>query len=147
MQMRTDGNVNQWKDSTHTFDTVLADVERGECYVVEDDGSMVATFVLMLREESTYSRIDGAWLRDAPYVTIHRLASDGHRGGIAHFVFDWRESGGATCGWIHTLTTCACNVFLCNMDLCTVAQSGFRMEHPDAHTILQHRRVGIGSLP
>ncbi len=55
MQMRTDGNVNQWKDSTHTFDTVLADVERGECYVVEDDGSMVATFVLMLREESTYS--------------------------------------------------------------------------------------------
>ena len=31
MQMRTDGNVNQWKDSTHTFDTVLADVERGEC--------------------------------------------------------------------------------------------------------------------
>ena len=94
MQMRTDGNVNQWKDSTHTFDTVLADVERGECYVVEDDGSMVATFVLMLREESTYSRIDGAWLRDAPYVTIHRLASDGHRGGIAHFVFDWAREWG-----------------------------------------------------
>jgi len=93
-QMRADGNVNQWHDTTHSFDTILADIARGESFVVEEAGKIIATFVLMLRDEPTYATISGAWLRAAPYVTIHRLASDGHRGGIAHLVFDWAREWG-----------------------------------------------------
>ena len=33
-QMRADGNVNQWHDTTHSFDTILADIARGESFVV-----------------------------------------------------------------------------------------------------------------
>lgn len=88
-QMRADGNKNQWNDTTHSMESVLADIERSESYVVVEQGGIIATFVFMLRAEPTYAAIDGAWLRNAPYVTIHRLASDGHRGGIARLVFDW----------------------------------------------------------
>ena len=35
-------------------------------------------------DDPTYAEIDGAWLSDRPYATIHRVASDGtHRGVFA----------------------------------------------------------------
>ncbi len=72
------GNPTQWVDGYPRRELVTADIERGESYVVLEDGIVRGVFMFMQRIEPTYAYIeDGAWLNDAPYGTIHRVASDG----------------------------------------------------------------------
>ncbi len=35
------------------------------------------SFAFILGEDPTYQQIDGAWLNDQPYGTIHRIAGNG----------------------------------------------------------------------
>lgn len=47
-------------------------------YVIEEDGEVHAVFYFFIGPDETYQVIqDGAWLSDAPYGTIHQVASDG----------------------------------------------------------------------
>lgn len=76
--MRENGNPNQWNGSYPERTLLAEDMERKCLYVYEDKGGVHAVFVLALGEEPTYRYIEGgAWLNEAPYGTIHRLASDG----------------------------------------------------------------------
>ena len=40
-------------------------------------------------EDPTYGEIDGAWLSDGPYCTIHRVASRGEAHGLTGEIFHW----------------------------------------------------------
>ena len=82
--MRESGNPDQWNKGTPNVDTARADMERGVGYVaVDDEGEIVATFMFTLDGEPTYAKIyDGAWLNDAPYGVIHRIASNGTERGV-----------------------------------------------------------------
>ena len=44
-------------------------------YVVENDGRIDGVFALIFGEDPTYRMIEGNWLDDSPYGTIHRVAS------------------------------------------------------------------------
>ena len=77
-QMRKDGNLHQWSEVDYPICYTYKDIERGSCYVIEEDGKIHATFVFQLGEEITYQYIEGKWLNDKPYATIHRIASDGY---------------------------------------------------------------------
>lgn len=64
------------------------EITRGVCYVVEEAGEMVGTFCAIPGAEPTYQVIyDGAWPNDNPYLTIHRLASNGKAAGVARACF------------------------------------------------------------
>lgn len=77
-QMKKDGNLHQWTEVDYPIRYTYKDIEKGTCYVIEEDGVINATFVYQLGEEPTYKIIDnGAWLNDRPYGTIHRIASNG----------------------------------------------------------------------
>lgn len=78
--MRSQGNLSQWSDTYPSESSARADMERGWCHVVESEGRVVATFCLMTDPEPTYSSLDEAL--DVPYVTLHRVASDGSARGI-----------------------------------------------------------------
>lgn len=69
--------VNQWQDADGypNPDTVKADIARGECFLWEENGIVLATAVCSLREEEAYRRIQGAWKTQGPYGVIHRAAS------------------------------------------------------------------------
>ena len=89
--MKENGNPEQWKDDKPSMDKVKEDIRNGDFYVVESDGKAVAVFAFPIGIEPTYLYIeDGQWLDDAPYGTIHRIASDGTVKGIfetaLHFV-------------------------------------------------------------
>ena len=76
--MDATGNPTQWVDGYPRRELVDADIARGESYVVLEDGEIHGVFMFMQRIEPTYAYIeDGAWQNDAPYGTIHRVASDG----------------------------------------------------------------------
>ncbi|MBE6870535.1 MAG: N-acetyltransferase [Ruminococcaceae bacterium] len=75
--MRRNGNMTQWNGSYPDEQTLTADVANGTLYVAEDSGHIYGCFALIGGEDPTYGYIDGNWLSDAPYGTLHRVASDG----------------------------------------------------------------------
>lgn len=89
--MRRTGNMTQWIDGYPSRERVRRDIEEGNCYGVENgEGRVVGTFVAAEGEEPNYREIrDGEWLNDRPYVTIHRLASDGTERGVADACLRW----------------------------------------------------------
>lgn len=77
--MREHGNPSQWGNNNPPRETLEADIQREELYVIcGEDGLPHAAFALVAGEDPTYGVIeDGDWTSDEPYVTIHRVGSDG----------------------------------------------------------------------
>ncbi len=78
------GNPHQWGDGRPTRSELAASLEEGvvRAGVDEDDVPRFA-FTVYSEPDPTYQRIyEGAWLSDEPYVTIHRVASDGTARGV-----------------------------------------------------------------
>ncbi len=87
---RTHGNPTQWEKGYPSETLILKEIETGVCYVVEEEGRIVAAFSLIPGEDKTYEVIEkGSWKSDTPYATIHRMASDGTVKGVGAFVFEW----------------------------------------------------------
>lgn len=83
--MRANGNQTQWNGVYPAGEDVISDIENNCLYMVRQNGQTCGTFAFVIGEDPSYAYIeDGAWLSDAPYGTIHRIASDGK----AHGIFD-----------------------------------------------------------
>ena len=89
--MRDNGNPCQWINGYPDENTVMRDIESGSLYALFEDEEMLAVFYFSLAPEPTYENIDGAWLSDAPYGTIHRIAvaKGAHGRGLAALCFDF----------------------------------------------------------
>ena len=88
-QMKDSGNPTQWGDDRPSMDLVRNDIARGNSYVVLNDGKITASFAFIIGTEPTYLKIDGAWLNDDPYGTIHRIASLNETKGIFDYVIGY----------------------------------------------------------
>ena len=77
--MRSQGNSLQWGPSDMPEDSVITDLQRGQLFLGVDEADRPHyVFAFLLGIDHTYRKIkDGAWPNDAPYGTIHRVASDG----------------------------------------------------------------------
>lgn len=80
--MRKSGNPNQWKDNSPDISVIIRDIEASNHYVLCDKGEIYGAFSLIMGEDPTYQVIEGRWLDEEEYATIHRLASDGVKKGI-----------------------------------------------------------------
>jgi len=87
--MRNNGNLEQWIN--YPPEGLLeADIKAGKSYVLEADGEICGTFFFSLEEDPTYLVIDdGAWLNDAPYGVIHRIASNASKRGVLKAAIDY----------------------------------------------------------
>ena len=72
--MVKNGNPTQWQHSP-TTETLKNDIRLGNLYVVENNGHIIGVFALIFGEDPTYRVIEGSWLDESPYGTIHRVAS------------------------------------------------------------------------
>jgi GNAT superfamily N-acetyltransferase len=69
--------IDQWQNGYPALSVIGEDITLGRSFVVEVEGRVVGTFVLILDGEPTYDRIfDGAWPtgNSDRYVAIHRVA-------------------------------------------------------------------------
>jgi len=81
--MRRTGNPTQWADSYPANEALVADIEAGELYVCHEGDDIYGVFKLMFGLEPAYAApIEGKWLNEEPYGTVHRIASAGTRGGV-----------------------------------------------------------------
>lgn len=88
--MAENNNPTQWGDVYPPDELLALDVERRRLYAVADDGRICGSFVFIIGEDPVYQRIeDGAWLSDAEYGAIHRIASDGTRRGVFQEAIDY----------------------------------------------------------
>ena len=76
--MAQTGNPTQWPATYPGAELMQQQIARGVCYVLEGNARPEATFCYIPGPEPTYAEIyDGGWPDDAPYATIHRMASAG----------------------------------------------------------------------
>lgn len=74
--------IDQWQDGYPEPELLAHDIESGIGCVFEVDGNIAGYMVPLTEPEPVYDALDGEWLnRDAPYLTVHRMAiDDGYRG-------------------------------------------------------------------
>ena len=66
--------LTQWQSGYPNLETLAADVAAQRMLVLaRDDGALLAAGALCFGEDESYREIDGSWLSDAPYATVHRL--------------------------------------------------------------------------
>ena len=88
--MASVGNPNQWIQGYPGRQLMEAEIAASHCYVCLHGGRIVGTFCFIPGPDPNYRVIeDGAWLSDAPYTVLHRLASDGSVRGVADACLDW----------------------------------------------------------
>ena len=76
--MAEHGNPTQWGNTRPTEADISARIARNELFVLEGSDGIHGVFAFILGEDPTYHVIEnGQWLSDAPYGTIHAVASDG----------------------------------------------------------------------
>ena len=79
--MAETGNPNQWGKTNPPRETLEKDIAQGKLFLVKCGDSICGVFFFSVGEDPTYKRIyDGQWISDAPYGTIHRVASNGTGG-------------------------------------------------------------------
>lgn len=93
--MAAHGNPNQWVDGYPGGALLRAEIQRGVCYLCEEDGIAVGSFCYIPGDEPTYAVIeDGAWPDNKPYATIHRLAANGRVPGVGAACIGWCAAQG-----------------------------------------------------
>lgn len=90
-QMKKNGNGAQWGDSRPPRPVIECDIQKGTGYVIEQEGAIVGVFAFLLGEDPTYREIEGKWLNDEPYGTIHRVASSGAVRGVLRTCLEFCE--------------------------------------------------------
>jgi maltose O-acetyltransferase len=88
--MRSRGNSMQWVNGYPAENLICQDIANGNCYVgVDNDSRISFVFAFIVGDDATYRKIDGAWLNNRSYGTIHRLASAGRGTGVFRQCLDF----------------------------------------------------------
>lgn len=90
--MAQTGNPTQWGTNYPPEEMIRQDILDGKCYIHCADGTILAVFYFAVEPDPTYAYIDGAWLNDAPYGVIHRIAVGESGKGVAAECFRFAES-------------------------------------------------------
>lgn len=76
--MCENGNPTQWNNGYPRRQLLEEDIRLERLHVAVQDGKIHGVFVFALGEDPTYGYMEGGtWRSDAPYGTIHRIASTG----------------------------------------------------------------------
>jgi len=87
------GNPTQWGHAYPSPELVQEDIRQKACKVICDETGIHGVFAQFDQPDPTYAKIeDGAWLNDAPYVTIHRVAGDGQVHGLFQCAANYGKS-------------------------------------------------------
>ena len=73
--------IDQWQDGYPQAELIRQDIALHRAILMEVEAQPAGYMVPLMEAEPVYACIDGQWLSDAPYLTVHRMAvGDGHRG-------------------------------------------------------------------
>lgn len=92
VQLKT-GNLNQWEAGYPADEVILEDIRQKAAHVcVDDEGNIISVLSVFTDPDPTYENIEGAWLNDKPYATIHRIATNGQVKGTGQYCIEWVQN-------------------------------------------------------
>ncbi len=98
-QLRRIG-IDQWQKGYPSREIWEEDIEIGRSYILTDEGKVLGAFAYQEIPDASYYEIDGKWLTDGAYASMHRVCvADACKGqGVAGRLFVYgcekaRESG------------------------------------------------------
>lgn len=65
----------QWKGTYPGKDNFLSDIKDNKVLVYDKDGVITTILTLVIKPDNNYFEIDGKWLNDEAYISIHRNAT------------------------------------------------------------------------
>lgn len=81
--MKQSGNGGQWGDGYPAQELLENDIREQQLYVYTQQNAVHGVFAFILGDDPNYAFIEsGSWKNNAPYGTIHRIASDGRVKGV-----------------------------------------------------------------
>lgn len=87
-QLRRIG-IDQWQSGYPSRAVWASDIENEMAWLAVEDGKVMGVFAFQTTPDISYGEIDGAWLTDTPYASMHRVCvSDDCKGkGVAGRMF------------------------------------------------------------
>ena len=87
-QLRNLG-LDQWQKGYPSREVWIQDAEEGCTYLAVEEGKILGIFAFQDTPDPSYRVIDGAWLTDTPYASMHRVCvADESKGkGVAGQMF------------------------------------------------------------
>lgn len=82
--------LDQWQKGYPSREVWLQDIQDGCTYLAIEDGEVQGIFAFQTTPDPSYQEIDGAWLTDGAYASMHRVCvADGCKGkGVAGQMFE-----------------------------------------------------------
>lgn len=88
--MADNGNALQWPHTYPDREMLKKDIHKKQLFVCIKNNAIHGVFAFIIGPDKTYLNIEnGSWKNDAPYGTIHRIASDGIVKGVFSQCFDF----------------------------------------------------------
>lgn len=84
--MKETNNPIQWGDVEPSKDKIIGKIKEGKHYSIFYNDELVGCFSFIIGKDPTYNYIEGSWLNNEEYGTIHSLASSGKIKGIFHVI-------------------------------------------------------------
>ena len=81
--------LDQWQKGYPSREVWVEDIKNRMSWVAVEDGKVLGAFAFQTTPDVSYGVIDGAWLTDTPYASMHRVCvSDESKGkGVAGKMF------------------------------------------------------------
>ena len=86
--------VNQWQRNYPNHNVIELDIKNKNCYVLEENGQVAASFSITFDGDEDYERIyNGSWSSQADFAVVHRVAvgKNYQRRGFASKVLQYAE--------------------------------------------------------
>ena len=82
-------NTDQWQKGYPSEEVWREDIKNNMAYVAVENGSILGVFAFQTTDDVSYGEIEGEWLTDTPYASIHRVCvADRAKGkGVAGEIF------------------------------------------------------------
>ena len=89
VELMRESGLDQWQKGYPNIDIIRDDQQKHVNYVLAEEGKVLGVVMVQTWGEVSYNQIDGAWLNDEPYGSLHRVcvAKDQKGKGIAGHLF------------------------------------------------------------
>lgn len=85
-----DNGIIQWAEGYPSKELILEDIKLSAAYAAfNTEEELIGVLSVFTDPDPTYFEIDGEWLNDEPYATVHRIASNGKVKGVGQELLKW----------------------------------------------------------
>lgn len=82
--------IIQWAEGYPSKELILEDIELNAAYVaMNKEDELVGVISVFTEPDPTYFEIEGQWLNEDSYATVHRIASNGKEKGLGQELLKW----------------------------------------------------------